>query len=201
MKKVILLIALAVGVTAGAAAQDSKVKFGVRAGLNFANVGGDADGADARVGFHVGGVADIQFHEYFYFQPGLMITTKGYKTSKGEWDTKARPTYLELPLMLSFGYPINSDLKIRANVGPYLAMGLLGKIKTDDDSDDYFGDEGIAKRFDFGLGFGAGVDFKQYYIGIAYDLGLINTWDLTSPAGDELKVTNGAFMITLGYNF
>ncbi len=205
MKKVFLMIALTMGITASAVAQ-SEIKFGARAGLNFATLGGDnTDGIDSRVGFHIGGVADIPFTmfasgdvmQYLYLQPGLLISTKGYKYGEGDHAIKARPTYLEIPIMLSGAFPINDDIRVRANVGPYLAFGLLGKIKDDNnDAMDYFGDEGM-KRFDFGLGFGAGVEWKQYYVGINYDLGLINTSNHT----DDSKITNRAFMISLGYNF
>ncbi len=204
MKKVILLIALAVGVTANVVAQ-SEIKFGARAGLNFANLRSDDNTSDARVGFHVGGVADIPFTliasddvmKYFYFQPGLMITTKGYKNEIMGVSVKARPTYLELPLNFCFVYPINNDIRICANVGPYLAVGLLGKVKYDTDlitDYDYFSDDN-AKRFDFGLNFGVSGEWAQYVLGLSYDLGL------TDISHSDINIKNGAFMITLGYNF
>jgi len=59
MKKLLLMAALAVfGLTTTNA---QEVRFGAKAGANFASLNGDdVDDIDGRTSFHVGGVANIE---------------------------------------------------------------------------------------------------------------------------------------------
>jgi len=195
-------------------ASSESVSFGIRAGVNFSNMRASASSLSlnlgSRTGFHVGVIADIPVVESFYIQPGLYLQEKGFKA--GEWfgseltgvDVKAAPLYLEVPILASFRFNVSRDVKIQANVGPYLAYGVGGKIKGSEGvvsvETDVFSDEGGVKRFDGGLSFGAGVQIlHNYYIGFAYELGLVNIIDDDEAGGASLKNTN--WMISLGYNF
>lgn len=61
-------------------------------------------------------------------------------------------------------------------------------------SEDIFGDDGL-KRFDFGLGLKAGVEFsKKYQVAISYDFGLVEV-------AKDLGMKNRNLMISLGYMF
>ena len=61
-------------------------------------------------------------------------------------------------------------------------------------SEDIFGDDGL-KRFDFGLGLKAGVEFsKKYQVAISYDFGLVEVIK-------EVGMKNRNLMISLGYMF
>lgn len=108
-------------------------------------------------------------------------------------------------------------LRCLASVGPYLAVGLFGKAKLSignaigdwadiegmesvgglegkSVSEDIFGDDGF-KRFDFGLGLKAGVEFnKKYQVALSYDFGLIDVQK-------DLGMKNRNLMISLGYMF
>ena len=64
MKKIILCI---VAVFAFGYANAQKTQFGVKAGVNFATLAGDSDGASSIVGFNVGGFAEIKISENFLF--------------------------------------------------------------------------------------------------------------------------------------
>jgi hypothetical protein len=75
-------------------AQDNKIRFGVLGGLNFQNINGkDASGDklenNLKLGFHLGANAMIGIAPEFYFQPGLLLTTKATKSalpiSTGKW--------------------------------------------------------------------------------------------------------------------
>lgn len=211
--------------------QKGKIVYGIRAGLNVSNIAGeygpdsgDELDLDSRVGFHVGGVVDIPITNGFYIQPGLLFTTRGagekYSYSEPgyseEATTKYRPIYLEIPVLASFRADVSRTVNVQVNVGPHFAFGLGGKCKESysdsdgisesvkypffgesTDEEDHFG----AKRFDFGLTFGAGVTLrKHYYVGIVYDLGLINM-AVDKEWGKDAKFHNRNFSIQLGYNF
>ncbi len=197
MKKVILAAALCVGVAATSAAQE--VKFGARAGLNVSKLKFENESTDSRVGFHLGAVADIKLMDMLYFQPGAMLSLKGGKESNGNTTVKMNATYLELPLMLSGKLELNSDLAVRANFGPYIGLGLGGQYKAEandnEQKQDLFSDD-FLKRFDLGLGIGAGVEYTQFYLGLGYNFGLTNI-----SQDDDGKAKNGTFYISVGYNF
>jgi hypothetical protein len=210
MKKFILFAALAAGAMATAAAQEP-IKFGARAGLNVDNM----SDLDSKVGFHLGGVADIPLAtyaptlpEWFYFQPGLYLSTKGGKKEKSSSGVTATSTislyYVELPLLASVKFTLTDDIKVRAHFGPSIGVALSGKSKfkatgggqTESEEDDIFGEGSKAGRFRFGLDFGAGVEYKQLYFGLGYDLGLTN---IDSEGDDASKVST--FGISVGYKF
>jgi len=200
-----------------------KIAFGVRAGLNVnsLSVSGES-GLKSRVGYHVGAVMDWNVAKNLYVQPGLYFTTRGAKTSDEGMDMKINMNYLQVPITVAYRFSVTEKVKIDLNVGPYVAFGLGGKAKfSEDDWDDYgyygydydydddwddwgesndmkmFGSEGLCKRFDAGLRFGAGVHFQRFYLGLNYDLGLAN---IARESGLG-KIKNGSFQISLGYNF
>ena len=117
---------------------------------------------------------------------------------------------------------MSKSVNLQVNAGPHFALGLGGKYKeewnetyegvTESGSDDipFFGkskddkEKFGAKRFDLGLSFGAGVTIKKHvYIGIQYDLGLMNMAIHDEEGGwsDKTKFHNRNFAIQLGYNF
>ena len=112
---------------------------------------------------------------------------------------------------------VNENFALFGSVGPYLAVGLFGKAKLSignaigdwadiegmesvgglegkSVSEDIFGDDGF-KRFDFGLGLKAGVEFnKKYQVALSYDFGLIDVQK-------DLGMKNRNLMISFGYMF
>jgi len=157
-------------------------------------------------------------------QPGLLFTTRGAKEKSSyseagyseEASTKYRPMYLQIPVLASFRADVSESVNVQVHVGPHFAFGLGGKCKDSySDSDGlsesqkypFFGESTEnearfgAKRFDFGLSFGAGVTLREhYYVGIVYDLGLVNM-AIDKEWGKEAKFHNRNFSIQLGYNF
>lgn len=221
MKKMVMLAVLTAGMLLSANAQE--VKFGVKAGLNLSTAGGDMKdfiediGMDQKshIGFHIGAFVDLGLTENFYIQPGLFYSNKGLKGELKEDDSyklKMNLSYLEIPILASYRINLSDNMKWHINAGPYLAYGIGGKIKfegelLEDEFDDlkaFDEDEGDLKRFDFGLSFGTGVNFKSVYLGVKYDLGLTNiagdSWE-----GDEesssTKIKNRNFSISVGYTF
>lgn len=224
------------GISSFSFAQD--INWGVRASLGFGHAVGSIKSDDfkypdqkygAKVGFSIGGIADIKLTESIYLQPGLYYINKGYSSSVEYRGFKSKETttlhYFEIPVLASYRYSINNDFELQGNFGPYIAVGLGGKVKWSEKEDNIelngnypaFGvDEkelrGDLKRFDFGLSFGAGVTMKEhYYAGIKYDLGLVNMLNTKNehssyyykdfPNEKAPRALQGNFSICLGYNF
>lgn len=206
MKKILLLCAALVFTS-----QASDFSMGVKAGVNFNNMkqefGSEELDADSKIGFHVTGIADIGFNDFIGFQPGIGITTRGYKIDNSlmgfTFESKTNIFYLDIPLNFKGMYKMDA-LTPFVTAGPYLGIGLAGKskitnefegVEEEEEEDVEWGDNGL-KRFDFGLGFGAGVEIKSFVIGASFDLGLMNISNT-----EEVTVKNRSFKISAGYMF
>lgn len=213
MKKVLCVVVVCI-LTLGVQAQ--KLNYGVRLGVNMANLNGDKDSGwddnKMRMGFHVGAAVDYELKNSMFLESGLYLTMKGMKyedSEEGErYEEKCNITYLQLPVLFSYKYDLgNNDLKLHGKIGPYFALGLASKIKMeykDENGSEKatvkgFGDDddktGL-KRGDAGLMFGVGLSKGNYYVGLNYELGLTNI-----SAYDGGKIHTRNFNVSLGYNF
>lgn len=144
-----------------------------------------------------------------YMDFAALLTLKGAKIDGGALASMTfNPYYLEVPVRVGYKYAVNDDFALFGSAGPYVAVGLFGKMKAkvdgsiadiagldgNSESADIFGDDGM-KRFDFGLGLKAGVEFsKKYQVAISYDFGLVEV-------AKDLGMKNRNLMISLGYMF
>lgn len=217
MKKVLLFFALVAISVVSINAQDN-LKWGVMAGMNVSKY--TITGFDSRIGFHAGVKAELGLSQEAsgaYMDFAALLTLKGAKIDGGSIASfKFNPYYLEVPVHIGYKYAVNDDFALFGSVGPYIAVGLFGKAKLNigsafDDlaemegieiegmegkslSEDIFGDGGL-KRFDFGLGLKAGVEFsKKYQVAISYDFGLV---EVAKDSG----MKNRNLMLSLGYMF
>lgn len=167
--------------------KESIVSFGIRAGLNMATTkfADSYDGTRMTIGFHFGVVADIKLTDMFYFTPGLLYSGKGYKYDKIE---TASASYVDIPLHLSARFGDVDQLQFQVNAGPYVAMGIGGKIKSEkNDSEIDFFD--YYKGFDYGLSVGGGILIScHYYVGLSLQVGFAD-------------YRNQNISIGIGYNF
>ena len=169
-------------------------------------------GFDNRIGFHAGVKAELGLSQEAsgaYMDFAALLTLKGAKIDGGSIASiKFNPYYLEVPVHVGYKYAVNDDFALFGSVGPYIAVGLFGKAKakvdgniadleelgTNSASENIFGDDGL-KRFDFGLGLKAGVEFsKKYQVAISYDFGLVEV-------AKDLGMKNRNLMLSLGYMF
>jgi len=175
--------------------------FGIKGGVNFANMSFSSSQMNVSpksiVGFHFGPVADFKLQESLYFNTGVLYSLKGAKSGSGELTGTDKSNYLEIPLNLAYKFSINETSDFFIQAGPYLAYGLSNKDETDNESTDLF-KEGLMKRFDFGLGFGGGVEFGAIVTSLNYELGLANLND--DPTYDG-KIKNKVFQISIAYMF
>jgi len=206
MKKIILSAALLMAVGFSANAQDN-LKFGVKAGVNFATFGGDVEDVDSRTGFHAGVVAEFKLSENFSIQPELMYSQMGAKLDYVDSDgiiqynveSTSKFDYISLPILAK--YYIIEGLSIEA--GPQI--GFLVSAKQEDkisgigeQSSDV--KEG-SKSIDFGLAGGLAYDLPigvffqaRYYAGIA---NIAEEGD----SNEDFDVKNMGVQLSIGYKF
>jgi opacity protein-like surface antigen len=209
MKKVILsaIAVLAFGLT-----NAQETKFGAKLGLNVATLSSkDSDGIKSKIGLNIGGFAEIKISETFAFQPELLFSMQGAKSSTSNSGSGFSSTsestgslnYINIPLMAK--YFVIPKLSIEA--GPQI--GFLLSAKTEFTSSTTFGgttqtssDSKDTKEFyktvDFGLNFGASYDITEnIFAGVRYNLGLSDI--IKDNTGNSVK--NSVFSLNAGYKF
>lgn len=166
MKKLILLIVC----VAAFGATQAQAKFGVKSGLNFANLTNDIEG-DMKLSFYAGAFAHVPVTNRFSVQPELVFSRQGAKFDDPGDDVKWRLNYLNIPIMGQYNDPSG----FYAETGPQFGFLLNAKVKDDGDVRSA---NSSFKSFDLSWGFGAGFNFtKQAGIGLRWNLGMTDVWD------------------------
>lgn len=190
---------------------NAQTTFGVRAGVNFSNINGkdnDGDDLDFKIkpGFNAGVNAEIPVAEDFYVQPGLLFSVKGAKDEVLNEDVKLHLGYLELPVNLLYKPALGTG-RMLLGFGPYVAYGITGKAKSDNDDADVEWDDAptipaadkiYVKPFDAGANVLVGYEFANNLSAqLNAQLGLVNT----NAYNTDAKWKNTTFGISLGYRF
>lgn len=196
-------------------AQDDKLRFSVLGGLNLQNINGkdfDGDKLENKLlpGFHAGVNVIANIAPDFYFQPGLLFSTKGAKDDGS--DTRIMISYIELPLNLLYRADLGEG-KILLGFGPYAGFGIGGKLK-DDDGTSYdiefrnkiTGSNGQAfylKRLDMGGNIFFGYELASgLFATLNAQLGMLNIYPEYEAFEDsEISMKNTGFGLSLGYRF
>jgi hypothetical protein len=184
MKK--LLLGLAVCAFSFSNAQ-KKVTFGAKAGSNLATFTGDFEENDMKVGFHVGGLAEISINDKFSVQPELLFSTQGTQFSS---DDKINLSYINLPVIAK--YYATDGLSIEA--GPQVGFLVNAEQEVEGESSDFDNTNDIDFGLNFGLGYklDSGINFSA-----RYNLGLSNIIDTDS----NFEAKNSVFQFSVGYFF
>lgn len=223
MKKVFLGLILTTIV-----ALNTKAQVYIQGGLNLANITKTNDGQTEKnnilPSFNVGILGRLPVADMFSLESGLLLTGHGSKAEtyfNGGNDyvkTKFNPLYLQVPLNAVVKLPLQGSSNIFFNAGPYVAMGLGGKSRTDSkvgplqsnsekniefSNDDPFTSEqedagyNKLKRFDFGLNFGGGFQFGSVILKANYGLGLakINSTQSNNNENDKNKYRTLSFSV------
>lgn len=168
-------------------------RMGAKAGVNFANLVGDTEGAEMRTSFHLGLVGEIPMSDQFYFGPEVLYSSQGAEFSDGEFDGALKLDYIQVPLMAR--YYIAEGFSIEA--GPQIGFLISSEVEIDGISVD--ADE-IMKGFDYGVNFGLGYKLTSgIFVQGRYNLGLANVFETEDMENEKVK--NSVIQFSLGYMF
>ena len=229
MKK-FLTIALAVLLTGNAMALDNVPESGISwvgfAGMTVSNLKGT--GLDPKMGVTFGIKMDYVLPSAYgtYLTAGVDWAHRGARNTyfnpglNTDETFKVQSHYLEIPIRVGYRYNFSDMLGVYGEVGPYFAIGVTGKgkLKYEDLADQsymFFGkhyDFGNMKgiqRFDCGMGFRVGAEYKQMYsLTIGYDWGITDMYTddyrtaFKVASGYALpKMKNRSFVATVGFRF
>ena len=167
-------------------------------------------------GFQLGATVHIDLLKQLKFRSSLQLTQKGLKTFNGSLDSpeyqerKISTTYFEMPLSVIYSIPVTQVVNLFIGAGPVLSFGLFGKSKSiikgidstgqlstrSYSSTDLFDEKPGYKRFDFGVDFLTGIQFKKIIITVNYNHGLV---DIIKDDLGAQHTKNRSFCLSLGY--
>ena len=192
----------------------------IQGGLNLANItktnNGQTEKNNILPSFNAGILARFDLSEAVDLESGLLLTGRGSKAEtyfNGGADyvkAKFNPLYVEVPLNLIVKIPLDKTSGIFFNAGPYVAIGVGGKSKTESkfgplsssssssikfSNDDPFTSQqddaayDKLKRFDFGVNVGGGFQFEHVLLKVNYGLGFakINSTESNNTVNDKNK--------------
>ena len=173
MKKIFLVCIAMIGFTFYSQAQD--LKFGVKGGVNFANINFDSDlvDPDSKTGYHIGFVAQASLAGTLAIQPELLYSAQG----ADDFDID----YLNVPILLKYKL---------ANILSFEAGPQFGFVVNDDFDDTVF--DGDINEFDVSGAVGAGVEFGEFFAQLRYNFGL-------TDVSEAFEGKNSNFQISVGY--
>ena len=187
MKKTIFVTVLLVAISMNMQAQ--LVKFGVKAGVNYANQNGSDITVNstnyttsAITSYHAGLIAEIKLVDSFAIQPELLYSTQGatYKNAGEEFRNELG--YLSIPVLAK----INLNKFVSLELGPQASF-LLSERNNFDVKD--------ANTFDFAVVGGLGLNItKSLFIQGRYGLGL-------TDASKDAQVKNSVVQVSAGLKF
>lgn len=182
---IILLLTLFSGTTVVHAQKFFKNEenyIGFRLGLNSSNLSFSGFNIDksSLTGINIGVVYGMLLSDDMpiYFEPGVLISSKGVKinSTNEQAQVRTRLTYLEIPFVFKYKIEeIAEDLSLQPFLGGFMAVGLGGKSKYYDTREKLNSfRSGAFRPFDIGIRLGCGVAYRNLYFDLSYDWGLAN---------------------------
>jgi len=186
------MLALAIFLLAGVS--QAQLRYGVKVGANVTNFKTDnalIDNVNMAPGYQLGVLMQYKFFG-FAIQPELLYSEKSvtlkdanasaYLTtyanlSAEDPDMKLSLKTIEIPLNIQYGIKLGKTY-VYAQGGPYVSFLLGGSINGDKDAYKNVNNHFEFNKVNYGLGAGAGVEYKKYQISARYDFGL-------NPVGKE----------------
>lgn len=220
-----ILTIVALSITMASAQGTDKMSFGILGGVNFQNLSGKDAGGDKLtnemiIGYHAGVNVQIPIAPQFYFQPGLIFSTKGAKNNSSilgvDYTTTTKLSYVEMPLNLVYKALLGNGY-FMLGFGPYVGYGIAGKVvteggsisldqdiefqnvveTTDDMTVPYY------KALDFGGNIFAGYEMSNgIFAQFNTQLGMVKiNPEYKILSDDKSIVKNTGFGLSLGYRF
>ncbi|WP_417886191.1 porin family protein [Zunongwangia sp.] len=185
-KNYVIALLMIVGVSVSA----QNVDFGVKGGLNFATMAGDASEADGVTSVHIGGLAEIGLNDFFAIQPEIMYSGQG-----ADFDgVELQIDYINVPVLAKFLVADGFSLE----VGPQFGFKVNSEVKQDNvsvDNDDY------TNTFDFSAAFGASYKLDSgLFFQARYNRGLTNVFE-DEYSFNDADSPNSVFQLSVGYMF
>ena len=211
----VLILMLSVPLAIAQNTDKAKMSFVILGGINLQNlngkdIAGDKLENDMILGYHAGVNIQIPIVPQFFFQPGLLFTTKGAKNTNG---SSIKLSYIELPLNMVYKALVGKG-KFMLGFGPYIGYAIGGKVKPESGSATDIEFKNVVetgdptsvtyfKAIDAGGNIFAGYELASgIFLQLDTQLGMlkINPED-KRISSDKSVVKNTGFGLSIGYRF
>lgn len=177
MKKTFFITATFLVITLSTQAQ--LVQFGLKAGLNYANLTGTKIQTDAITSYHAGLVSEIKLFGKFAIQPELIYTTQGASYENAGKEITNELGYLSIPVLAKIYLSKSFSLEL----GPQASF-LLSEKNNFDVAD--------PNTFDFAIDAGLNLKItKSIFIQGRYVLGLTEVSPNADAKNSVLQLSAG----------
>jgi len=194
------------------------VEFGVKGGLNLANLSSD-DNADSdnlggiddpstRTGFHAGLTSDIQVADTFGIGVELLYSQQGTETDfmvgGVDAENEFKLDYVTLPVLAKVY--LGDAFNLYGGVQPGLVVNAkqvntVGEISTENDLKDDDGDFALVKDADFSIPIGLGYRTdNSFAFDARYTFGTTAVFEGAENESDS-SAKNRVLQISIGYTF
>ena len=206
MKKVLMALAFAAlsvpsfaqTSSGGFSLDEEHLYYGVRIGLNVSGISGDkniTEYSDSKAGMVLGGVIGLRVSNSapVFLESGLYYSEKGGKRG----DVKVSLNYLEVPILIKYGFKATEDISVFPFLGPYFSMAISGKVKGEADNGKHSSfNDGYFRRPDMGFKLGCGAEWSNLYFELGYQFGIADISD-----ADNYSAHGHNFFAHFGVNF
>jgi hypothetical protein len=201
MRKLVLVILIAVGFAGSANAQ----ALAVKAGMNITDLSQDAtispgDRSNSSAGLMVGAQIRHALNKVLELQLEGLFTQKGNGLINKADNVEDRITinYIEVPLLARVNVLQSGENTLSIHGGPAFAFSTGGEEKNN-------GRTVVAplklKTFDMGLAIGAQVEQNKFLLGVRYTMGLSNIFADDAALYGFSVMKNRALTLFAGYGF
>lgn len=204
MRVYVLFVALVLTLGVSSAAAQTSPSFGVKAGVNFANLdfsGEDADVSfDRRIGLVAGAFMLFPMSDTFGFQVEGLYSQKGAEFNEEGFTGKIEMDSFDVPVLARYTIPSSTNTSFHLFAGPSFGFKLsANQIERFDGDEEKTDISDEVKGIDFGIVVGAGVEFGKFVIDGRYTHGLTK---INEPEeGEDIKVKSRVFSIMAGFRF
>jgi len=210
------LLALVLAVVLATPGLGQNAMVGVKAGVDFADLGGDFEdvietSSDIKTGFSVGGFVGVDLHQMFRLQGEVQYVQKGAKAKEAGAEATFKVNYIEVLVPLTLMIPVEGGgVTPRLYAGPSVAFELdckaelsEGGVSVEIDCGEP-GFDAPTKSIDYGIFFGGGADIAvgpgKITLDVLYNLGLGDIAD-EDPTDPSVDISNRNIQILAGYGF
>ena len=186
MKKIIFMGTVCLLLNYVVKAKTAHAQFGLKAGVNIADIHVDNGEYDSRTGFYAGGLAHIHITRHFAIQPEVMYSSQGAELGSAKY----KDNYINVPVLAQ--YMTNNGFRLQT--GPQVGFLTSAKNKTGNIELDV---KDQMNTVDFAWSFGASYLSKTGLgLDARYNLGLSNVND-----NESVEAKNRVFQVGAFYQF
>ncbi len=171
---------------------------GSRSDISKSQLQNNGTDSEFFLSYRVGAGTSVPIGEKLSFNPRVLLSGKGNKTSSAGFEDKLTSTYLDFPLLVDYKLG-SSKFSINGGLQPSILLSAKRKIEFEGNEDSQKVTDQF-NTFDLAASIGVGYNFDNGFgINLGYDHGLTNINKSDSNFGSDFKAHNRALHLGVSY--